>query len=58
MSLLRQLDPDVPKKFLKSYICSRNREDIILVEHKVDLLAEYADEIIVMGEGKILSQGP
>lgn len=31
---------------------------IILVEHKVDLLAEYADEVIVIGEGTIQAKGP
>lgn len=30
---------------------------IVLVEHKVDLLAEYADNIIVMNEGRIALSG-
>ena len=31
---------------------------IVLVEHKVDLLAEYADEVIVIGDGTIQAKGP
>ncbi len=30
---------------------------IILVEHKIDMIAEYCDEIIVMKEGKIVCSG-
>ncbi len=31
---------------------------IILVEHKIDLIAEFCDEILVMEEGSIVMQGP
>lgn len=31
---------------------------IILVEHKVDLMAEYADEVIAMKDGEIIACGP
>lgn len=31
---------------------------IILVEHKIDLIAEFCDEILVMEEGTIVMQGP
>jgi len=31
---------------------------IILVEHKMDLIAEYADNLIVLNEGEIVLQGP
>lgn len=31
---------------------------IILVEHKMDLIAEYADNLIVLHEGEIVLQGP
>ena len=30
---------------------------MIIAEHKVDLLAEYCDEIIAMAEGTIIAQG-
>ena len=54
-----QLDPDGTEEIFEIiHMLKEQGKTIILVEHKVDLLAEYADEIIVMGEGKILSQGP
>lgn len=31
---------------------------IILVEHKIDLIAEYADEVIVLKDGEMISSGP
>lgn len=31
---------------------------IILVEHKIDLIARYCDEVIVMQGGRIVKQGP
>lgn len=31
---------------------------ILLVEHKVDLIAEYCDEVLVMQNGRILRSGP
>lgn len=31
---------------------------VILVEHKVDLLAEYADEVLVIEGGRIIKAGP
>ena len=44
-------------------MCIRDRlkEDgktILLVEHKMDLLAEYADEIIVLEDGMNIVTGP
>ena len=32
-------------------------KSIILVEHKIDLLAEYADDLIVMHDGRVIAQG-
>ncbi|MET0786016.1 MAG: ABC transporter ATP-binding protein [Paenisporosarcina sp.] len=31
---------------------------IILVEHKMDLIAEYADDLLVLHEGELVMQGP
>ena len=31
---------------------------VIIAEHKIDLLAEYCDEIIAMARGEIVAQGP
>lgn len=39
-------------KLLKS-----EQKTIILVEHKIDLIAEYADRVVVMDEGKIVFDG-
>lgn len=39
-------------KLLKS-----QNKTIILVEHKIDLIAEYADRVVVMDEGKIVFDG-
>lgn len=54
-----QLDPESTEsvfkiiKDLKTTDCT-----IILIEHKVDLLAEYADEIIVIKDAELLKAGP
>ena len=53
-----QLDPEGTESIFK--IIERLKEDgktILLVEHKMDLLAEYADEIIVLEDGKIVGKG-
>ena len=34
------------------------KKTVILVEHKIDLLAQYADEILVMEKGAVLKSGP
>ncbi len=53
-----QLDPqgteDIFKviKFLK-----KQGKTIILVEHKIELIAEYADQIVVLDRGKIIHNG-
>lgn len=39
-------------KLLKS-----QNKTIILVEHKIDLIAEYADRVVVMDDGKIIFNG-
>lgn len=31
---------------------------VVLVEHKIDLMAQYADHLIVMKQGKVLASGP
>ena len=39
-------------KLLKS-----QNKTIILVEHKIDLIAEYADRVVVMDDGEIIFNG-
>jgi energy-coupling factor transport system ATP-binding protein len=36
----------------------KERKTILLVEHKVDLLAEYADTIMVLDNGRLACMGP
>lgn len=54
-----QLDPEGTESVFK--IIRKMKEEhktIILVEHKVDLLAEYADEILVLKDGELIRSGP
>ena len=54
-----QLDPKSTEdifniiKLLKS-----TGKTIILIEHKIDLVAEYCDDVILMENGQIIMQGP
>lgn len=53
-----QLDPESSEEVVS--IIRQLKDDgksIVLVEHKIDLLAEYADRIIVMNEGRIALTG-
>lgn len=54
-----QLDPAGTESIFR--IIRKLKEEgktIILVEHKVDLLVEYADEIIALEDGKLCARGP
>lgn len=33
------------------------QKTIILVEHKIDLIAEYADEVLVLKDGELIAAG-
>ncbi|MFB2596852.1 energy-coupling factor ABC transporter ATP-binding protein [Herbiconiux sp. P17] len=53
-----QLDPESSDEVFQ--IIRQLKDDgksIVLVEHKIDLLAEYADRLIVMQEGRIAAEG-
>ena len=53
-----QLDPEGTESVFK--IIERLKQEkktIILVEHKVDMIAEYADEIFVMKDGRLIRSG-
>ena len=53
-----QLDPEGTESVFKIIAdLKKSGSTIILVEHKIDLVAEYADEIIVVANGEILCQG-
>lgn len=53
-----QLDPDGTMDVFEIIgALKRQGKTVIIAEHKVDLLAEYCDEIIAMAEGTIIAQG-
>ncbi|WP_047983532.1 energy-coupling factor ABC transporter ATP-binding protein [Ornithinibacillus californiensis] len=54
-----QLDPiGTEQVFEIIRLMKEKGKTIILVEHKMDLVAEYSDELIVLDQGKVLMQGP
>lgn len=54
-----QLDPGAANDVFEIIkMLKKQGKTVIIAEHKVDLLAEYCDEIIAMEEGRILAQGP
>lgn len=53
-----QLDPKGTQDIFKIInIMAKKGKTIILVEHKLELIAEYAEKIIVLDEGKIILSG-
>lgn len=53
-----QLDPQGTEEIFKAIDIMKNKgKTIILVEHKIELIAEYADYIIVLKDGQIMKQG-
>ena len=53
-----QLDPEGTESVFRIIAAMKKaKKTIILVEHKVDLIAEYADEIIVFEKGHIIRTG-
>ncbi len=54
-----QLDPEGTESVFKIISEMKSeRKTILLVEHKVDLIAEYADEILVLKDGELIKAGP
>ena len=54
-----QLDPEGTEDVFQIIETLKSSDKtIILVEHKIDLIAEYCDEIIVMNQGSIAFSGP
>lgn len=54
-----QLDPIGTEQVFDIIRLMKERgKTIILVEHKMDLIAEYADDLLVMHEGELVMQGP
>lgn len=53
-----QLDPDGTAGIFEIIHTLKGQgKTIILVEHKVDLIAEYADEVLVMQRGELIAKG-
>mgnify|MGYP000013818672 FL=1 len=53
-----QLDPSSTNDVFEIISALKNQgKTVIIAEHKIDLLAEYCDEIIAMAEGRIIAQG-
>lgn len=53
-----QLDPQGTEEIFKAIdIMKKKGKTIILVEHKIELIAEYADFVIVLEDGEIKKQG-
>ena len=48
-----QLDPKGTEEVFKIIELMKNKgKTIILVEHKIELIAEYADDVILLNEGR------
>ncbi len=53
-----QLDPDGTAGIFEIiHMLKEQGKTIILVEHKIDLLAEYADEVLVLKRGEVIAKG-
>lgn len=53
-----QLDPKGTEEVFKIIeLMKKKGKTIILVEHKIELIAEYADDIILLSEGEVAMQG-
>jgi energy-coupling factor transport system ATP-binding protein len=54
-----QLDPEGTESVFEIIkLMKEERKTIILVEHKVDLIAEYADTVLVLYQGELVRMGP
>lgn len=54
-----QLDPEASEAVFDVIgQLKRLGKSVVLVEHKIDLMAQYVDNIVVMKEGKIVMHGP
>jgi energy-coupling factor transport system ATP-binding protein len=54
-----QLDPEASEAVFEVIAqLKRLGKSVVLVEHKIDLMAQYADSIVVMKEGKVVMHGP
>lgn len=53
-----QLDPQGTESVFEIIRAMKEKKKtIILVEHKIDLIAEYADEVLVLKDGRLIASG-
>lgn len=53
-----QLDPEGTESVFNIIdSMKKEKKTVILVEHKIDLIAEYADEVLVFQDGELISSG-
>jgi energy-coupling factor transporter ATP-binding protein EcfA2 len=53
-----QLDPEGTESVFEIIAALKKaKKTVILVEHKVDLIAEYCDEVFVMSDGELIKSG-
>lgn len=53
-----QLDPEGTRQVFEIIAhLKRLKKTVILIEHKIDLIAEYADRVVLMDDGKIVMDG-
>lgn len=54
-----QLDPEGTESVFEVIKqMKEKKKTIILVEHKIDLIAQYCDEVVALKEGRIIANGP
>lgn len=54
-----QLDPEGTESVFEIIdALKREKKTVILVEHKIDLIADYADDVIVLDKGEMIRFGP
>src|SRR5690606_16520304 len=53
-----QLDPEGTEEVFEIIkLMKEQQKTIVLVEHKMELIAEYADHVILIDEGKVILDG-
>ncbi len=53
-----QLDPEGTESVFRIIeTMKKEKKTVILVEHKIDLIAEYADEVLVLRDGQLIRKG-
>jgi len=51
------INPTLGNKIMDKILELKNESTIFLIEHNMDVVFNYSDEIFVMARGKIIAQG-